>query len=353
MNRCVNIDWLEVYCLEPQTMLGEPIITAEYLRGLGFLVKARDYGTPTYEEMLFVTHPEYPEEPFMEVRRKPRPSSSDTYFMHKASAHLRMTNRFCYHPTPVAKMAEFIVCCGYFFQSIKRIDICLDFNYFDSGENPADVLRAFITEKLSKINQTKVSAYGEDLWDGRSWNSIRWGSPSSNIATRFYCKSLELQQVKMKTYIQDCWKLSGINIEKPVWRVEFQVKAGSKGFKNKETQDFYKMKLSTFDTKGKLMFIFHSLCSKYFHFKYREQAKDGSWKRKDRCRDKKLFEISWNEELFTPALIKNGRDPTRMERILMKKCFQMQDETWLDESVKDAALVLAQFYESKFYGYIS
>lgn len=353
MNRCVNIDWLEVYAHEPPSWDGSGVIDERYLENLGYIVSSRGYGTPTYEEVLFVSFPQCPEHVAFEIRRKPREASDGGSFLPKCSCHIRSTNKFCYSDTPIVGLANFMLNCNYIFQSIKRIDICLDFNRFDSGEDPQNVLRDFITEKLSKINQSKVSAYGEDLWDGRYWNSIRWGSPTSNIATRFYNKSLELKQTKMKTWIQDAWKDSGLDITKPVWRVEFQIKAGQKGFQNIQGQDFHKMKLSMFNNRGKLLFLFHALASKYFHFKYREQNKDGSWKRKDRCRDKKLFEISMLEECYKPRDINTVPDPTRMDKILMKKLYRMQDKDFYKDDIKEAALKLAQDIEWRLYGYIS
>ena len=43
--RCINIDWLEVYCIEPMKL------DANYYRALRYRVVQRDYGTPMYAEM--------------------------------------------------------------------------------------------------------------------------------------------------------------------------------------------------------------------------------------------------------------------------------------------------------------
>ena len=45
--RCINVDWLEVYALEP---IDQPH-NADYFRACGFEVMQRDYGTRIYEEM--------------------------------------------------------------------------------------------------------------------------------------------------------------------------------------------------------------------------------------------------------------------------------------------------------------
>lgn len=352
MNRCVNIDWLEVYCLEPQDISGNAVIDADYLRNLSFIVTKREYGTPLYHEVLFVATQDNPDIPFVEVRRKPRLDASGNCVIHVASCHIRLTNIMCYSPFPIVGLCGFLLTAGYIFKSIKRIDICLDFNFFDDGENPAYVLRDFMTEKLSKINQSKVSAHGADEWDGRFWNSIKWGSPSSNITTKMYNKSLEMKQTNPKTYIQDSWKDSGLRLDIPVWRVEFSLKAGSRGFLNVKTQEFHKMKLSQFDSRSKLLFVFHSLSSKYFHFKYREKNYDGTFKRKDRCRDKVLFNISIGEKIYEPKTFRGEKDPTRIFRILRDRCFDISVDDKVDKGVREAAEIVAMHFHAKTFGYI-
>lgn len=352
MNRCINIDWLEVYCLEPVNEQGVGMLNADYFISQGYPVRQRDFGTPSYCEMFTIAFNSSPREPVFEVRRAPRPNKAGGSFLPTNACHIRMTNKFCYVENPILLMCDFLLRHGYEVKNIKRIDLALDFNRFDSGELPQYVLRDFMTEKLSKINQSKVSCHGTDCWDGRFWNSIRWGSPSSNIATRFYNKSLELQQVDMKTYIQDAWKEAGLDLEHDVWRVEFQIKSGAKGFKNKQSQEFYNMQFSTFSSKSRQLFVFHSLCQKYFHFKYREFTDDGQPKRKDRCRDKKLFTISWQEQTYEPKPLKGGTDPTRMDRILRNKCLDMQDDIHIAPRIKEAAHTLARHIELKMKGYL-
>ena len=46
--RCINIDWLEVYCFENKAIPRD----MEYFKKQGYVVKKRDYGTPQYKEVL-------------------------------------------------------------------------------------------------------------------------------------------------------------------------------------------------------------------------------------------------------------------------------------------------------------
>ena len=352
MNRCVNLDWLEVYCLEPQYPDGRCMIDANYLRKRGWVVTYRDFGTPLYNEVLFLAPGDRPDFIVYEVRRNVRLTASGNCFVHSASCHIRMTNQCLYSAYPIVGLCKFLTETGYFFKSIKRIDIALDFNYFDDGEDPAHIIDAYMGGKISKLNQNNISAHGLDSWSGRRWNSLKWGSPSSNVSTKLYNKSMEMIQTKMKSYIQDCWKDAGLRLDVPVWRVEFSIKSGVKGFKNKQSQDFTEMKLSQFDSRSKLLFIFHTLALRYFNFRVRELNDDGTEKRKDRCRKKNLFSISLLESIYEPATFKANKDPNRIDKILLKRCLEWQLRSDIDDSTKDSAMVVVAFLEKRLQGYI-
>lgn len=45
--RCVNLDWLEVYCLEDSSRFP---CDADYFRQQGYFVQERDYGTRQYAQ---------------------------------------------------------------------------------------------------------------------------------------------------------------------------------------------------------------------------------------------------------------------------------------------------------------
>lgn len=62
--RCVNIDWLEVFCSEG--LLGPR--DAEYFIRQGYDVEKRAYGTPQYRQMFTINEGG---RPVLEVRRDP------------------------------------------------------------------------------------------------------------------------------------------------------------------------------------------------------------------------------------------------------------------------------------------
>lgn len=73
--KCINLDWLEVYCIEPTAM------DANYFQNLGWQVNSRVYGTPLMREMFTLLGENG--KPFLEIRRNP-------YSLKKMEVYLRM-----------------------------------------------------------------------------------------------------------------------------------------------------------------------------------------------------------------------------------------------------------------------
>lgn len=337
MNRCVNIDWLQVFCQEP---LDKPL-NANYFISQGYEVKQRDYGTPQYREMFTIFEKGFP---FIEVRRNPYSLKENGGIFTKRDCHLRLSNRSCYALSPIDDLRSFIMAHGYTYRSISRIDICLDFNTFDRGDKPEKVLRDYMEGKLSKINQCNIAAHGKDRWDGRLWNSLKWGSTNSMISTKLYNKSLELKETHDKFYIRDQWKAAGLRIDIPVWRVEFSISSDMKGFIKLDTGELITNKLTDYDTRDKCLFRFHSFANKYFHFKYVEKLENGKFRRKDRCRDKLLFIISKSEQAYKPIRLTTQHEPTRTDIMLMKRLRELQYNFNLYPSETEATNILIAFF---------
>lgn len=294
--RCVNIDWFEVYVLENQ------ICNADFFRQQGFFVKERLYGTRVFKEVF--TLEDQNGHSFLEVRRAPYTSSNGSSFMPVNAVHLRLVNRVCYDITSIEKLDKFICKFRYDFQRIKRVDVCLDFKIFDSGDHPATFIKRYLKGHYSKINQTKINAHGNDRWNARTWNSIKWGSIESVVNTKLYCKSMELKEKSDKPYIRQAWFVAGLienmhYVSEEVWRLEFSINSGKRGWFTIEEdgqsnkKHSYKNTIDQWNTIEKIWIKFASLIPHYFRFKKFEADK-----RKDRCKDKILFEINKNDILF-------------------------------------------------------
>lgn len=353
--RCVNIDWLEVYVLESNDRYP---CNADYFRKQGYLVKEREYGTRVYKEMFEIV--DEMNNPLIEIRRNPASGSADFHGLSPESSHIRLPNWMLYQGNPIDYLRDFLLKNDYIFKRIYRIDICYDFEFFDSGDKPARFAQRYLEGKYRKINQCQLTAHGFDSWNGCDYNSLSWGSPSSMVSTKLYNKTLELKGADNdKPWIKTSWMLNDLidnpcsmtkkdtkgNLYKPeIWRVEFSMKSEADGWIIWELQGGKKVKkqavphrLELFDTKQKLWERFQYLAYHYFHFKHKEyiDAYKGATgfalgtvhsdverkpQRKDRCRDKVLFywDKNLNFEQLTAAPCaskKNSRDELLRRRL--------------------------------------
>ena len=351
--RCVNLDWLEVYAHEPLTEPRDP----DYFRSQGFVVREREYGTRVYEQMF--TLEDRDGHPFIEVRRKPKSEVIDM-----KSCHIRLHNRTCYYNDAANIMKEFLSRYDITFVRISRVDICLDFEYFDSGDDPQKFLVRYLNGVYSKINQANIYAHGTDRWNGRDWNSLSWGSPTSDVGTKMYNKTLELfdpiTQSYKKPYIRQAWQACGLiddwqyctkvkpdgTVYKPaIWRVEFSIRTGKKNWfrinPDGKGNKIHSVRntLDMYDERPKLLVIFFSLARHYFHFKYYQ---DGL--RKDRCDDKVLFkpdDIEYFYKLDKAQIASDHSADRRYSTLLVQ--LQRYRETCSNQDVRKSCTKLIDY----------
>lgn len=385
MTRCVNIDWLECYCLEDS--IGYPH-NADYFRAKGWTVNEREYGTPMYNEMFTVYGVDGLA--YAEIRRAPKSDKRSAGIFSPYAAHVRLVNRSCYADEAARLLQLFLETYGFAFQRISRIDICYDFEYFDYGDEPRRFLSRFMKGRYSKINQANIAAHGLDGWDGRDWNSVSWGAPSSMVRTRFYNKSKEIKEVKDKPYIRQAWQIAGLvddmaTLEKhrkdgktykpEIWRIEFAIKSGTKKWFVVEDYNGDRKKilskpntLDVYYTRKQIFQVFLSLAHHYFHFKIVEYKSKSraliadaisvvtidenhplaplDWRksnrelqRKDRCKDKELFKKSELDTYYTiEKLCTDKPRPVQLDQLLT--LLYEYRQTHYEDKVVDACNVL-------------
>ncbi len=306
--RCINLDWLEVYALEP---IGRPNDELFFV-AQGWRVRVRDYGTRIYNEMFTLIGPD--DYPFCEVRRCPKCNS----VLPVNATHVRLVNRSCYYNNAGQLMQQFLERYNYTFVSVSRVDICMDFEKFDKGDDPQKFVRRYIGHRYAKINQCEAMAHWDDQWERRDFNSLSWGSPKSDVRTKMYNKTLELYDEKVgafkKPYILQSWLESGL-IDDPIhclkkgadgkpyrpviWRVEFSISSNTKGWfvynpdGERRKKRSVRNTLNTYLNRGLLLPVFDLLQQHYFHFKKYKKGK-----RKYDCPDKILFEFGADEKFY-------------------------------------------------------
>lgn len=369
--RCINIDWLEVYVLEP---LNEKPHDADYYRAVGLSVKEREYGTPVYHEMFTILDEH--DLPLIEVRRKPKSVAGvqANGVMDARASHVRLCNRTCYFEAAATIMKNFLDTYHYTIMRISRLDLALDFEYFDYGDEPQKFLNRYINGKYAKINQSEISLHGLDCWDGRYWNSVRWGSKKSMVATRFYDKTMELREKSDKPYIRQAWYEAGLvddfyslekidengNRYKPrIWRVEFEIKSTDKNWFRVENvftskPKYYSIKhtLDMYATRLQMCDVFFSLCNHYFHFKKLEyiggksEGADRQLKRKDRCQDKLLFNTKAVGVFYKLKNVNTSEKRSLDDERLLKYLYKFQ-QTTIEPTIHKAIYTIIEHLEMR------
>lgn len=340
IKRCINLDWLEVYAIESN--IGYPH-NAEFFRKAGWTVQERDYGTPTYKEM-FTLYSFKENEPLIEVRRNPKSSwtSVPKGFLDPYCCHIRLVNRSCYLEDAAGIMQQFLERYMFAVSRISRLDLCLDFERFDTGDYPSKFLQRYMEGKFSKLNQGRVSVNGTDWWSGRVWNSVRWGADKSMVTTKLYNKTMELQEVRDKPYIRQAWFQSGLiddwydmtkhdkdgQVYTPeIWRLEFSIKSSVKNwfvveesYPGKTKYRSIRHTLDQYHTRAQILDVFWSLAFHYFHFKHYEPDK-----RKDRCRDKVLFRHEEPAVFYKLAAVSSSEPLRHIDKQLLKLLLRYRD----------------------------
>lgn len=302
--RIVGIDWLELFVTEP---IGFDY-SADGFRARGYDVIEREYGTKTMAEMFtLLDRHGYP---FIEVRRAPRgvEDSVKKTIYQVGDSYIRLSNYYCYDADPVGLIMEFVKREHYSIRKIYRIDLFTDFEIFDTGDKPANVIRRIVNHTYAKINQSHRRTSGTDTWTECLDNWISWGNPKSMVNTKIYDKTKELKDTGMhKPYIAELWRrhgyiddvahltLNGHDVQ--MWRLEFSIKGNAKDWvyiNEKESEDGFVHKvehsLQLYSCEKGVLNAIANLIPYYFRFKIYEEGK-----RKSLCQDKQLFIFAEDE----------------------------------------------------------
>mgnify|MGYP003288369015 CR=1 FL=1 len=321
--RLVGIDWLEMYVNEGYGW----DYTADGFRSRGYLVQEREYGTKTMAQMFTIM--DAAGHPFIEIRREPRglnTGAKQTVYK-EGDSYVKLANMYCYDANPVGLMLDFLSREKYEIKKIYRIDLYTDFEIFDSGDKPANVVRRIVNHTYSKINQSHRRVSGTDTWTECFDNWISWGKQGSMVSTKIYDKTKELKETGMhKPYIVETWRRAGyvddvahlMREGQPVqmWRIEFSIKGNAKGWiyidkNDSEDGGAHSLphNLELYSTRQGVVNAIANLVPYYFRFKIYEEGK-----RKSLCKDKTLFIFS-DDEYESGYRLTNESDTDRVRNV--------------------------------------
>lgn len=348
--RIVGIDWLEMFVSER----GDRDYSPNGFRSRGWDVVEREYGTHTMKEMFTLL--DRTGNPFIEIRRAPRglDTLSKKTVYQDGDAYVRLTNLYCYDSNPVGLMCQFLNRERYTIKKIYRIDLFTDFEIFDTGDKPENVVRRIVNHTYAKMNQLNRRTSGEDTWTECKDNWIAWGREGSMVGTKIYNKTKEIQDKgNHKPYIPEMWRRAGYiddvtHLMKKgrhvqMWRLEFSIKGNAKEWiqvTKEESPDGYKHylphNLQLYSCRKGIINALANLVPYYFRFKIYEEGK-----RKSLCQEKQLF-IFDDDEPELGWRLNNSSDANRVRKVNVE-----EDVIALNHLVKAKMKLWGTKYDAK------
>lgn len=260
MRYCVNLDWVELHCEFDSLLCRTQFGTFQDHSTHGFAVRLREYGTRVYKH---VSEIRYLGVPFATLCYHPLSSMDAGGIMRPTMCHIKLDNYWCYRDDWNEVLSHALRIFRIKPVGLTRLDIACDVQWFACGMYAADLAAGLIKRKYYKIHQSSWGAHGTDA-DKLSWNSLSFGSKSSPVFTRFYNKSKELEQVKDKQYIRECWNAVGFKPDRDVWRIEFALTDTGKRSIDTETGEVFDVPLSDIVDRRKVQDMFIRYASHYF-----------------------------------------------------------------------------------------
>lgn len=308
MNKVINIDWLQINCkgiFQPPT---------------GYTTKRLPYSTRVfeiilelyYQDLLICTIASKPLSPII---------PQDTNLIKFNNKILYMFDGWYYIDLLINK-------CNLKFKNISRLDICCDFNLFDCNLSGNKFIENFLNNKYYHYAKTHYTNHGRQGRKNYN-NSLRFGSNTSIVAVYLYNKSMEMDEVKFKQHIYNHWKHNGLNLEKPIWRLEFSIKSSQLELVNGYYGQTEKLSISNIRSIEWLTKLFFVLCNKYFSFAYNDILKPV----------KKLKKIPLFHQLnynYISRINCNLKDTNRSDKVFIKKLEAYNNE--LRATKKDLSL---------------
>ncbi len=231
---------------------------------------------------------------------------------------MKIANRYLYHEGlfDLVNMLESDL--NLQFIGFSRLDICYDFHLFSYNLHPEVFIKKVASAKIIKKGLSNYKFFATTL-QGCTFEYLKIGSDTSNMCGYLYNKTLEMNKIKLKPYIQKAWFGAGLSEVQDVWRLEFSIKGDSWQLINNITGEDYKHNVKMLDDKDLLTNLFSLLLDKIFIFYYNNKKI-----RKDRNQKVILFsEFDKSHLLINYCSLK---DSTRADKIFINKLLQTYDE---------------------------
>lgn len=336
MKYIVSADWVEVYAhldsLFPAWVDCDKYYIDDYT------MKRRAYGTRVYQ---YIYDVEKKGTPLMTITCMPLSRRSQGGIMKDDMCHVKVDNYWLYrddwHEVFTHALRSFRI------NPIKlsRVDIACDWQYGECGLFAGDLLAGLMKKKYLKVHQPSWRANGTDAAK-MSWHSLAFGSKNSPVFTRFYNKTLELQS-SGKEYIREGWKNAGMNLQRDVYRTEFQLSDTGREVIDQETGEQFYITIEQIADRRELTFLFFHYAKHYFDIR-----KAGTAEKRTNCTPIRIFPTTPLpfQPVQRPRCIKSNRTDKLVCRRMIEAMFQVHDIT----ARRHMYIALGQYVHAKHSG---
>lgn len=240
---------------------------------------------------------------------------------------------------------------------VSRVDLCADFHRFIDYPDVQDFIRDFLSVKIWKIGQAKYKCAGKvakaptlphykrkskrkptDEVESfkvigkqsarHNFQYLRFGSHLSDVSAYLYNKTQEFIDVKRKNYIEEMWSSSGIDPNRPVWRLEFSIKGNGIKFIDAESGEIQQKTLDMILDPLLREQLYNACFLKWWVFRYN----DGQI-RKDRMKPVQMLSI--DSSVYVPRAIDFSAETSRENKRMITALEKTYDEIRIKRQVRD------------------
>lgn len=354
----LNMDWLQLYCWRTDFFV--PNTTSAW----GYTTEKLDYGSKYWKEIYNVYDPDG----VLIGQLTCNPHKKE---VNKATAMLKIENSLLYEADCMDRVFSAIQGLGLKYKGISRIDLAYDCNELYNGLSISNLVWRYLDPdgNYIKLGQNKCLLYadmryharakkseGVELWskDPRPTkaeqeaearhmqeqreacrqaglpeptsepahlvnnkkfhvSSITWGMRSAAVQVQIYDKSAELRERRMKHHIVKSWKDAGLDITRPVYRIEIRITSRGKVLLNLETGKYYILSVNEILCQQQLEQLFFDYAEKYLCFYIKDKDRDV---RKSRYRRLRILSLN-NQYVSRPKAQAFSKDYSRSALIAL------------------------------------
>lgn len=333
MKYCISIDWLQCFGYLTTESPNEGYFQNSMF-GYKYKFEKQEYSGRIYAQKYKVY--DSADNYIYDLYCEPRSN-----VLKRNSCAIRCSNAECYNHNLFDDLRVFCSDVGFVFKNFTRIDICHDANMFAGGISGDTLIRRFLSGKIRLTRRLKFTVMGDNCGDMYSGikidylkkltnkttevsedyqlQGVRWGSRKSAVGIKIYNKTQEMLDVKIKPYIIDLWKESGLNIDKTVWRTEISLNHDSMKWLSDETGELIDLNVNTERLTKQIESTFFSICNKYLHFHNVEDEQT----RVDRMPDYPIFsDIAQGTERIRRFREDTVTKSNRMDKYVTKRLIE-------------------------------